>query len=147
VTDGVLTIASDEVLRRNTVLEIYDIRDLLIEIPDYDQAPQFDLNTVFQQAGQQGGGGGGQSPFQVNQQQLQDTFDRDALLEEIRNLIQENVDRNGWVDFGGETGTISELNGNLVIVNTPKNHREITGLLSKLRAVRNSRSTSRAASC
>ena len=52
VTDGVLTIASDEVLRRNTVLEIYDIRDLLIEIPDYgDQAPQFDLNTVFQQAG------------------------------------------------------------------------------------------------
>ena len=137
VTDGVLTIASDEVLRRNTVLEIYDIRDLLIEIPDYDQAPQFDLNTVFQQAGQQGGGGGGQSPFQVNQQQLNDQYDRDALVEDIRNLIQENIDREGWVDFGGETGTITELNGNLVIVNTPKNHRQITGLLSKLRAVRN----------
>ncbi len=137
VTDGVLTIASDEVLRRNTVLEIYDIRDLLIEIPDYGAlAPQFDLNTVFQQAGQQGGGGGGQSPFQIQQQQQQD-FDRDALIEDIRNLIQENVDREGWIDFGGETGSITELNGNLVIVNTPKNHREITGLLSKLRAVRN----------
>ena len=137
VTDGVLTVASDEVLRRNTVLEIYDIRDLLIEIPDYDQAPQFNLNTVFQQAGQQGGGGGGQSPFQTNQQQLNNQFDRDALIEDIRNLIQENIDREGWVDFGGETGTITELNGNLVIVNTPKNHRAITGLLSKLRAVRN----------
>ena len=137
VTDGVLTIASDEVLRRNTVLEIYDIRDLLIEIPDYgDQAPQFDLNTVFQQAGQRGGGGGGQSPFRIQQQQQQD-FDRDTLIEDIRNLIQENIDREGWVDFGGEAGTITELNGNLVIVNTPKNHRAITGLLSKLRAVRN----------
>ncbi len=137
VTDGVLTIASDEVLRRNTVLEIYDIRDLLIEIPDYDNAPEFDLNTVFQLGGQQGGGGGGgQSPFQDQGTDIE-RRDREEMVQDIVDLIQENVDRDGWEDFGGETGTISELNGNLVIVNTPKNHRAITGLLSKLRAVRN----------
>lgn len=138
VTDGVLTVASDEVLRRNTVLEIYDIRDLLIEIPDYDNAPEFDLNTVFQIGGQQGGGGGGggQSPFQDRGTEIE-RRDRQEMVDELRDLIQENVDRDGWVDFGGDTGTITELNGNLIIVNTPKNHRAITGLLSKLRAVRN----------
>lgn len=137
VTDGVLTIASDEVLRRNTVLEIYDIRDLLIEIPDYNNAPEFDLNTVFQAGGQQGGGGGGgQSPFQVQGTDI-DRRERQEMVQDIVDLIQNNVDRNGWVDFGGDTGTMTELNGNLIIVNTPKNHRAITGLLSKLRAVRN----------
>ena len=137
VTDGVLTIASDEVLRRSTVLEIYDIRDLLIEIPDYDNAPEFDLNTVFQVGGQQGGGGGGgTSPFQDQGTDIT-RRDRQELVDELVDIMQENVDRDGWVDFGGETGTITELNGNLIIVNTPKNHRAITGLLSKLRAVRN----------
>ena len=136
VTDGVLTVASDEVLRRSTVLEIYDIRDLLIEVPDYDNAPEFDLNTVFQQGGQRGGGGGGQSPFQDQGTDVE-RRDREELVEDITDLIQNNVDTEGWEDFGGDTGTISELNGNLVIVNTPKNHRAITGLLSKLRAVRN----------
>jgi type II secretory pathway component GspD/PulD (secretin) len=33
-------------------------------------------------------------------------------------------------------GTIQELNGSLIINNTPKNHREIVGLLSKLRQIR-----------
>lgn len=137
VTDGVLTIASDEVLRRNTVLEIYDIRDLLIEIPDYDNAPDFDLNTVFQLGGQTGGGGGGgQSPFQDQGTDIT-RRDRQEMVDDLVEVIQENVDRDGWVDFGGETGTIKELNGNLIIVNTPKNHRAITGLLTKLRAVRN----------
>ncbi len=136
VTDGVLTIASDEVLRRNTVLEIYDIRDLLIEVPDYDNAPDFDLNTIFQQGGQQGGGGGGQSPFQGGQADIE-RQDREELIEELIDIIQSNVDPDGWEDLGGETGTIRELNGNFIITNTPKNHRAITGLLSKLRSVRN----------
>ncbi len=137
VTDGVLTIASDEVLRRNTVLEIYDIRDLLIDVPDYDNAPRFDLNTVFQVGGQTGGGGGGgQSPFQDQGTDIQRP-DPQEKIDQLKDIIQQNVDRDGWVDFGGETGTITELNGNFIIVNTPKNHRAITGLLTKLRAVRN----------
>jgi tetratricopeptide (TPR) repeat protein len=136
VTDGILTIASDEVLRRNTVLEIYDIRDLLIDVPDYDNAPEFDLNTIFQQGGQTGGGGGGASPFQGGQQDAE-RADREELIEELRDIIQSNVDPEGWEDLGGETGTIQELNGNFIVTNTPKNHRAITGLLSKLRSVRN----------
>jgi len=136
VTDGVLTVASEEVLRRNTVLEIYDIRDLLIEVPDYDNAPEFDLNTIFQQGGQQGGGGGGQSPFQNNNEDIE-RIELEELVQDLRDIIQNNVDPDNWADFGGDTGTIEELNGNFIITQTPKNHRAIVGLLSKLRSVRN----------
>jgi hypothetical protein len=69
VNDGVLTIAAEEALRKNTQLVIYDIRDLLIEVPQYTNTPQFDLSQVLSSSSQ-GGGGGGQSPFQ-NQTQNQ----------------------------------------------------------------------------
>ena len=135
VTDGILTIASDEVLRRNTVLEIYDIRDLLIDIPDYTDAPTFDLNSVLQ--GSQGGGGG-QSPFQQTGQGGQgvDRRDRGEMIEEIIDIITSNIDPENWDVSGGDTGSIREFNGNLIITNTPANHRSIIALLSKLREVR-----------
>lgn len=135
VSDGVVMIASDEALRRNTVLVIYDIRDLLIDIPDYDQVPQIDLQSVLQS----GEGGSGQSPFRDDQQGVNDE-DRRTLEErtdEIIDIIIEQIDPDGWRDRGGETGFIQRLGGNLIIRNTSKNHREISGLLSKLRQIRN----------
>ncbi len=130
VQDGIVTIASDEVLRRNTVLEIYDIRDLLFVVPRFDEAPEFDLSSALQS---QGGGGG--SPFSGGTQQ-QDDINFEDRVQEIVTLIQNNVDPNGWVDLGGDTSSISQLSGNFVITTTPRNHRSIIGLLSKLRAVR-----------
>lgn len=140
VKDGILMVASDEVLRRDTLLEIYDIRDLLIDIPDYTNAPQFDLNSAFQNSGGRGGGGGtGRSPFQQNNQQQGQQGQRrtrDEMIEEIVDIITSNVDYDGWQENGGETGSIREFNGNLIITNTPKNHRAVIGLLRKLREVR-----------
>lgn len=139
VTDGVITIASEDKIRRNTTLLIYDVRDLLHEIPDYREIPRIDLQQALQSSQGGGGGGGGQSPFREegnDQQQL--LRDREERLEDIVSIIQENVDFEGWVDNGGDTGKIMRLvnQGNLIITNTPKNHRQISGLLSKLREVR-----------
>ena len=44
-----------------------------------------------------------------------------------------NVDSEGWKDLGGSTGSLQELNGNLIITNTPTNHRSIEGLLAQRR--------------
>ncbi len=134
IEDGILTIASDEVLRRNTSLELYDIRDLLIEIPDYSDAPEFDLQSVLQSS-QGGGGGGGQSPFS-GQTQDREIRPRDERVQEIVDIVQATIDPDGWTDLGGDTSSIQELNGNLVITSTPKIHRQINGLLGKLRQVR-----------
>ena len=147
INDGVLTIASDETLRKNTTLVIYDIKDLLIEIPDFTNAPQFDLQSVLQSSTGTGGGGGGggQSPFRDTQRQNQNGQQggfgvpmrtREERTNDLLQIIQQNVDPDGWADAGGTTGRIQQLNGGLIITNTPRNHQAISGLLSKLREIR-----------
>lgn len=135
VQDGILTIASEEVLRLNTVLETYDIRDLIFVVPDFDNAPEFDLANAIQQSGS-GGGGGGSSPFSGGTQDPQDITSREDRVDAIITLIQDNVDPEGWRENGGDTSSITELNGNFIITSTPKNHRAIIGLLNKLRQQR-----------
>lgn len=136
VNDGILQIASDEALRKNTILAIYDIRDLLIEVPDFDNAPEFDLSQVLQ-SNQGGGGRGGQSPFQNTNDDNNDTrLPLEERRQQIIDIITQNIDFEGWTDNGGDTGRIQPLAGSLIITNTARNHREIGGLLSKLREQR-----------
>jgi type II secretory pathway component GspD/PulD (secretin)/tetratricopeptide (TPR) repeat protein len=136
VNDGVLVVAADEALRKNTFVVIYDIRDLLFQIPDFPDAPQLDLDQVLNQ-GAQGGGGGGGSVFggdTGDQEPVGPT--EEELMDRILEIIQTNVDFEGWRDNGGDTGVIQELNGNLIITNTARNHREIQGVLNQLREIR-----------
>jgi general secretion pathway protein D len=159
VQDGMLTISSDEQLRKNTQLVVYDIRDLLMQVPTFDNAPELDLDSALNQSNQgggqgggsgggggggfggggsgggSGGGGGGGSIFGDPSGEV-DRVGRDELVEQIVTIIQENIDPDGWTDLGGDTGTLQELNGNLIITNTAKNHRSIEGLLAQLREIR-----------
>ncbi len=136
VSDGIINVGSEESLRKHKVLVIYNIQDLLFQIPNYRTVPQIDLNNVLQSSG-----GGGQSPFNQGNDQQQNQQDdpavRERRIRQIIDIIYANVDFEGWKDNGGETGSLQELNGSLIITNTPKNHREIVGLLSKLREIRN----------
>ena len=132
VLDGILTIASDQKLRKNTHIHIYDISDLLLDVPDYEEVPDLDLQSVLQS----NRGGGGQSPFRDNQN---DDIERRTLEEkrdDVQVLITELIDFDGWRDNGGDTGFIMPMERSLIITNTAKNHQQIQGLLSKLRDVR-----------
>ncbi len=171
VEDGVVVVSSKDQLRKKTLTIVYDIRDLLFEVPYFDNAPQFNLGAAMQQ-GQQGGqgggsggsggggggfgGGGGGGGFGGggggmggggsggsggggvigNPKDDPDRKSREELIQQIETIIQEQVDPEGWRDNGGETGKIQELNGNLIITNTARNHRDIEGLLTQLRAIR-----------
>ena len=137
VNDGILIVASDQALRKNTFIVIYDIRDLLFQIPNYGNVPTLDLDSILDQ-GQQGGGGGGGSSFfeDENEQDAGDSLTEQELMEKILEIIQTNVDWDGWRDNGGDTGIVQELNGNLIITNTASNHRQIQGLLNQLREIR-----------
>lgn len=136
VADGGVVVGSEESLRKTKVLVIYNIQDLLFQIPNYRQVPQIDLQNVLQS---NQGGGGGQSPFSnANDQPNQDDpAARERRIRQIIDILYANVDFEGWKDNGGETGSMQELNGSLIITQTPRNHREIVGLLSKLREIRN----------
>ncbi|HEX2838747.1 MAG TPA: hypothetical protein VHN77_11525 [Phycisphaerales bacterium] len=137
VTDGVLTISSREQINKQKAIVIYDIRDLIVEVPNYTNSYELDLQQALQQAGQTGGGGGGQSPFTENDQG--DEEQRRTLQErtqEILDIITTNVDSEGWRENGGDVGYVQQLGGLLIITNTPANHRSINGLLAKLREYR-----------
>lgn len=137
VTDGVLTISSREQINKQKAIVIYDIRDLIVEVPNYTNSYELDLQQALQQAGQTGGGGGGQSPFQENDQGEEEQ--RRTLQErtqEILDIITTNVDSEGWRENGGDVGYVQQLGGLLIITNTPANHRSINGLLAKLREYR-----------
>lgn len=137
VTDGVLTISSREQINKQKAIVIYDIRDLIVEVPNYTNSYELDLQQALQQAGQRGGGGGGQSPFRPgNQGEEEQRRTLQERTQEILDIITTNVDSEGWRENGGDVGYVQQLGGLLIITNTPANHRSINGLLAKLREYR-----------
>ena len=133
--DGIVVVASDDDLRRNTFIVIYDVRDLLFDVNNYTQVPELDLDAAVQQSQGGGGGGGGQSIFEDSEDEDQQQTP-EQQLEDLLEIIQTNVDIDGWTDNGGDTGIVQTLNQNLIVTNTARNHREIQALLDKLREVR-----------
>ncbi len=107
-------------------VEIYDVSDLITELPNYTDAPQFDLQSVLQSSQ---GGGGGQSPFQSSGQQNQSLTTKpvEQRLDETITLITRLVEPEQWENAGGDAATIQPY-GKALIVNAPDYiHRELNG--------------------
>jgi type II secretory pathway component GspD/PulD (secretin)/tetratricopeptide (TPR) repeat protein len=141
IDQGVITISTADELATNTITQTYDIRDLIINVPDFDNAPQFDLNAASQNTGGGGGGGGGGTSLfggtgggGGDEEQAGPT--RTELVEQITNLIQTTVANDTWQANGGTVGTLSELNGTLIVTQTPENQEKVSALLEKLREQR-----------
>jgi general secretion pathway protein D len=148
VDEGVITISTAEELATNTSTQTYDIRDLIIDVPNFDNAPTFDLtnsNTGGNNGGgggNSGGGGGGSSGGGLfgsdsgQQSEEEKGPTRDELVEKITTLIQNSVAKDTWEINGGTVGTLSEFNGNLIVTQTPENQEKVSSLLEKLREQR-----------
>src|SRR5439155_3600438 len=118
VGEGVITISTEEELSKDTLTRVYDIRDLIIEIPDFNQAPTSNLqNQSSQASGAGGGGGGGGSLFGGggggSNQDTTNQRTRQQLVEDITKLITETVAPDSWRDAGGTIGSVRELSGQL----------------------------------
>jgi hypothetical protein len=126
-TYGTFEIGPKERLNRNRRVEVYDINDLLFEVPDFTEAPTFDLNSVLQ--GNQGGGGG-QSPFQQTgqgQNQRDDRPTRQDLADDLIAMITQIVETEQWEDNGGDGATIRYYQGHLLVNGPDYVHRGING--------------------
>jgi len=136
--EGVVTVTSKEKINSTSITRIYDIRDLLMEVPDFTDAPNFSLDSASTRGGGGGGGGrggggggggGGQGLFGGNsnsQDREQDKGKtREERADEILTLIKDTISPDIWADNGG-TATIRYFNGSIV-VRAPKYVHEAIG--------------------
>lgn len=122
---GAIQVGPRARLNRYKRTVMYDINDLLMEIDDYDEVPDIDLQNVLQ--GQQGGGGG-QSPFRNDQDTERD--DRRTLEEraaEVEDIITELIQPEQWQRNGGEGASMRHWRGVLIVRAADYIHREING--------------------
>lgn len=124
---GAMQVGPRERLNKFKRTEIYDISDLVLEIPNYDNAPELDLQQALQ-AGQRGGGGGGQSPFQDNGNKELTTRPLSERTQEVLDLITTIVESEQWQSNGGDGGSIQIFQGKALVVKAPDYmHRGING--------------------
>ena len=127
VDQGVLEVTTQEAEDKELILKTYGIQDLLFQAPDYNNAPQLDLQSAGQGQSAGGGGGGGstgQSLFTGgNTSNEQATTTQAERAQEIIKLITDTVKPELWQVNGG-TATISFFRG-MLIVNAPRSIHEM----------------------
>ncbi len=141
IEDEAVVIATRETLNKNTIQMVYDITDLLMEIPNFNDAPMTDLTEANSRNGTpkslQASAPTPWSDADGDDDGIAQTDpDRARRVKEIVNLIEETVAPSSWRDRGGIIGNISEINGQLVVTQNTAGQRAIGDLLGKLREQR-----------
>ena len=114
-------------LNENQRIELYDVSDLLYIVPDFDNAPEFDLQAAVQQAGQGGGGGGGQSPFSGGGQDPQNLSTPAERADALEELLIATVEPDQWAALGGDGASITFYNQSFIVTAPDYIHRQIAG--------------------
>lgn len=124
VDEGVITITTKERVNSEMHTRIYNVEDLLMEIPQFTNAPSFSLESTSTRGsgsgsgsgGGGGGDGGGEGLFGGGDTDREDevTPTKEERAEELLTLIKELISPDIWLDNGG-TATIRYFNGNIVV--------------------------------
>jgi hypothetical protein len=117
IDDGVITISCGDDLIQDVHTRVYDIRDLIVIVPDY-KAPDVDSAPSASPATQPGAG----------------QATREQLVQSVIDLIRETVAPDSWAS--ARFARIKELSGQLIITQTLENHALIAALLDQLRETR-----------
>ena len=123
---GTVQLGPKTELNREQRIEIYDVADLLYVVPDFDNAPDFDLQSAVQAAGG-GGQGGGQSPFSGGGAQDADITSLRERAEALRDLITSTVEPDQWRDLGGDGASITIYNQSFIVTGPDYVHRQLAG--------------------
>jgi hypothetical protein len=123
---GTLEIGPRGRLNQQAYLKLYDIQDMIFQIPDFADAPRLDLDQVLNQGGQGGGGGGG-SVFGGDTDQEAEFVPEEELAQRIVDIITEYVEPEQWTDNGGDGGTIRYFSGHIMVRAPDYMHRQLSG--------------------
>ncbi len=114
---------------RHPVLRVYDVADMVMAIPNFNNAPSFDLTSALSNTNSGGGGGSGSSGSQLfTDNDDEDEDDQPTKSESGQNLadtIRETIEPDIWQANGGQFSSVRYYDGRL-IVNAPLYiHRQI----------------------
>ena len=130
IIEGIVHVSTESDLSRTTDTRPYDIRDLLVQVPSFDDAPQFDLASALEDAAE----GGSADVFEQREEEARS---RQEHIEQLQSLIRDTIGKPQDWDAGGIGGSsVRELNGTLIVRTTPRNHRQLAQLLRQLRETR-----------
>ncbi len=144
IADGVLRVATKTKLDRDKFILVYDIRDLLVDIPKFSDAPAFGSDAFAKgpEANSVGGSSAGgtltsnlfsESPSPTD---LPDPKVNQNMVASVMDILRTTVEPDSWRESGGGDGALRELNGQLIVYNTSEAHRQVADLLGQLRATR-----------
>jgi hypothetical protein len=139
--DGVIEITTTELADKEQITRVYPIEDLIMEIPDFDNAPDFSLESASGGSGgggSRGGGGGGRSGGgggggsggglfggggggETKEKTTTKTERAEALVALVRETIRPEI----WRENGG-TASVRYYNGHLVVT-APRSVHEALG--------------------
>jgi hypothetical protein len=141
VDEGVIEITTRDIADHNMVTRVYPVEDLIMEVPDFTDAPNFSLDASQQQGGGGGGGqalgqGGGGGQSQVTNQLFQNANQigqngrntgktKEQRAQDLVDLIQAVIFPDIWKDNGG-TASIRYFNG-MLVVTAPRSVQEAIG--------------------
>jgi len=109
-----------------TVVRVYDIRVLTTPIPDYTGSPTLARAVAREDVG-------GKKLFGDDDDD-RGWIDpsRSELVDQVLDAIRMVVDRDSWLEAGGSVGSLREVNGRLVVEQTPAAQKKIADLLKQL---------------
>lgn len=140
VAEGTIKIATRQTLDKETYTAVYDINDLLQEIPMFNDAPLTDLTQVNKRTSASTPAKEAKRPWSRESDDDDDEGGHDperaSRVQSIISLLQDTVAPDSWRDRGGSVGNINEINGQLVITQNSSAQRQIADVLGKLREQR-----------
>jgi len=138
VDQGVINVATRRLLDEKTYPVIYDINDLLLEVPQFTNAPMTDLRDATRSTRRRSYAHADR-PWRYgddDDDEPEANPEHERRVRKVIQLIEETVAPESWRDRGGSVGSMQEINGQLVVTQNSAAHRQISGLLDKLREQR-----------
>ena len=131
----VRVITKEDALRRSTT-KLYFIGDLLMDIPNFDNAPKFDLNEALSNtssggsngSGNRGGGEGGGLFPDDDQDREEQVLSKQDKAQQIVDMITQTIEPDIWRENGGEYGSVRYYRGMLVVKAPDFVHEQIGGM-------------------
>ena len=138
VEAGYILVTTKDKLQQNLPVVTYPVQDLVAQIPEFEDAPRFNVADVIQGVTAAAAGGGGFGGiFGAGAAAAAQPVGWQELVDIIQRTINKQSDPNvaDWAEAGGPAA-IEYMNGLLIVSQTRRGHERMADLLEQLRRER-----------